>query len=167
MNKYLTNKEGVNPFEADRIVVCSYDFARRQERYLRLAHLDLVVLDEAHRLRNVYRPDNQTGYILKNALTGKKKILLTATPLQNSLLELYGLTSFIDKYAFGDLKSFKSRYKEPFRGRLRPTQKASSPSLPSHLTATSIGIYPIHIPYTYASRVFAECRGNRVVQSGY
>lgn len=40
----------------------------------------------------------------------KKKILLTATPLQNSLLELYGLTSFIDEYAFGDLKSFKSRY---------------------------------------------------------
>jgi len=43
-------------------------------------------------------------------LQKKKKILLTATPLQNSLLELYGLTSFIDEYAFGDLKSFKSRY---------------------------------------------------------
>lgn len=110
MNQYLTNKEGVNPFETDRIVVCSYDFARRQERYLRLAQLDLVVLDEAHRLRNVYRPDNQTGNVLRSALVGKKKILLTATPLQNSLLELYGLTSFIDEYAFGDLKSFKSRY---------------------------------------------------------
>lgn len=110
MNGYLASKEGVNPFESDRIVVCSYDFARRQERYLRLAQLDLVVLDEAHRLRNVYRPDNQTANILRNALAGKKKILLTATPLQNSLLELYGLTSFIDEYAFGDLKSFKSRY---------------------------------------------------------
>lgn len=110
MKEYLANKKEVNPFETDRIVVCSYDFARRQERYLRLAQLDLVVLDEAHRLRNVYRPDNQTGNILRNALAGKKKILLTATPLQNSLLELYGLTSFIDEYAFGDLKSFKSRY---------------------------------------------------------
>lgn len=110
MAQFLEQKAGVNPFESDRIVVCSYDFARRQERYLRLAQLDLVVLDEAHRLRNVYRPDNQTGNILRNALLGKKKILLTATPLQNSLLELYGLTSFIDEYAFGDLKSFKSRY---------------------------------------------------------
>lgn len=110
MNEYLAKERVVNPFETDRIVVCSYDFARRQERYLRLAQLDLVVLDEAHRLRNVYRPDNQTGNILRNALAGKKKILLTATPLQNSLLELYGLTSFIDEYAFGDLKSFKSRY---------------------------------------------------------
>lgn len=110
MAQFLEQKTGVNPFESDRIVVCSYDFARRQERYLRLAQLDLVVLDEAHRLRNVYRPDNQTGNILRNTLLGKKKILLTATPLQNSLLELYGLTSFIDEYAFGDLKSFKSRY---------------------------------------------------------
>mgnify|MGYP000559938442 FL=1 len=110
MDQLLANPEVVNPFETDRIVVCSYDFARRQERYLRLAQLDLVVLDEAHRLRNVYRPDNQTGNVLRNALAGKKKILLTATPLQNSLLELYGLTSFIDEYAFGDLKSFKSRY---------------------------------------------------------
>ena len=110
MDQLLANPEVVNPFETDRIVVCSYDFVRRQERYLRLAQLDLVVLDEAHRLRNVYRPDNQTGNILRSALVGKKKILLTATPLQNSLLELYGLTSFIDEYAFGDLKSFKSRY---------------------------------------------------------
>ncbi len=110
MSQYLDNHERGNPFEAERIVVCSYDFARRQERYLRLAHLDLVVLDEAHRLRNVYRPDNQTGNVLRSALAGKKKILLTATPLQNSLLELYGLASFVDEYAFGDLKSFKSRY---------------------------------------------------------
>lgn len=110
MAQFLEQKTGGNPFESDRIIVCSYDFARRQERYLRLAQLDLVVLDEAHRLRNVYRTDNQTGNILRNALLGKKKILLTATPLQNSLLELYGLTSFIDEYTFGDLKSFKSRY---------------------------------------------------------
>ncbi len=38
------------------------------------------------------------------------KILLTATPLQNSLLELYGLVSIIDDYSFGDLKSFKAQY---------------------------------------------------------
>ena len=110
MAQFLDEQRGINPFESDQIVICSYDFARRQSRYLRLANLDLVVLDEAHRLRNVYRPDNQTGNILREALQGKKKILLTATPLQNSLLELYGLTSFIDDYAFGDLKSFKSRY---------------------------------------------------------
>ena len=35
-------------------------------------------------------------------------MLLTATPLQNSLLELYGLVSIIDDYAFGDLPSFRA-----------------------------------------------------------
>ena len=36
------------------------------------------------------------------------KLLLTATPLQNSLLELYGLVSVIDDHAFGDIASFKA-----------------------------------------------------------
>ena len=75
MTQYLVNGESGNPFEADSIVVCSYGFARRQERYLRFAQLDLVVLDEAHRLRNAYRPDNQTGNILRTALASKPKIL--------------------------------------------------------------------------------------------
>ncbi|MCX6717305.1 MAG: helicase-related protein, partial [Candidatus Taylorbacteria bacterium] len=38
------------------------------------------------------------------------KLLLTATPLQNSLLELFGLTSIIDDHIFGDLNSFKANY---------------------------------------------------------
>jgi hypothetical protein len=47
-----------------------------------------VVIDEAHRLRNVYKPSNVIANTLKLALAGKHKLLLTATPLQNSLLEL-------------------------------------------------------------------------------
>jgi hypothetical protein len=71
---------------------------------------DLVVIDEAHRLRSVYRTDNKTGRALKRALANAPKILLTATPLQNSLMELYGLVSLIDDYAFGDAKSFRGQY---------------------------------------------------------
>ena len=47
---------------------------------------------------------------LKHALKDIPKLLLTATPLQNSLLELFGLVSFIDEYAFGDLKSFREQF---------------------------------------------------------
>ncbi len=61
-------------------------------------------MDEAHRLRNVYKPSNVIANTLKLALAGKHKLLLTATPLQNSLLELFGLVSFIDEHTFGDLK---------------------------------------------------------------
>ena len=69
-----------------------------------------MVIDEAHRLRNVYKAGNKIARVIKDALADAPKILLTATPLQNSLLELYGLVSIIDDYAFGDLKSFRAQY---------------------------------------------------------
>lgn len=101
-----------NPFQSneDTLVICSYHFARNKAEDVRSIPWDLVVIDEAHRLRNVYKPGNVIANTLKNALEGRPKILLTATPLQNSLLELYGLVSFIDEHAFGDLKSFRQQY---------------------------------------------------------
>ena len=100
----------LNPFQCDEIVICSYQFAKTKAPYLKQTDWDLVVIDEAHRLRNVYKPNNKISNTIKNALADRKKILLTATPLQNSILELYGLTTIIDDYAFGDLKSFKMQY---------------------------------------------------------
>jgi SNF2 family DNA or RNA helicase len=92
------------PFEVDdTIIICSYQFARAKAADVNTTHWDLVVIDEAHRLRNVYKPSNVIANTLKQALRDMPKLLLTATPLQNSLLELFGLASFIDEYAFGDL----------------------------------------------------------------
>jgi len=99
-----------NPFDQNGIFITSYHFARGKDIYIQKADWDLVIIDEAHRLRNVYKPGNKIANAIKNALTEKPKILLTATPLQNSLLELYGLVSIIDDYTFGDLKSFKNQY---------------------------------------------------------
>ena len=104
-------KKHDNPFiQSENIVICSYQFARAKEGAVSRANWDLVVIDEAHRLRNVYRKDNKIGNALKAALFETPKILLTATPLQNSLLELYGLVSLVDDYIFGDLRSFKEQY---------------------------------------------------------
>lgn len=100
----------LNPFNCGEIVICSYQFAKTKAPCLKQTDWDLVVIDEAHRLRNVYKPTNKISNTIKNALADSKKILLTATPLQNSILELYGLTTIIDDYAFGDLKSFKMQY---------------------------------------------------------
>ena len=100
----------LNPFSRDGIIICSYQFARSKAAYLKATPWDLVVIDEAHRLRNVYKPTNRIANTLKEALSKRKKILLTATPLQNSILELYGLVSIIDEFVFGDLKSFKSQF---------------------------------------------------------
>ena len=100
----------LNPFVQPGIVLCSYQFARTKEPYIRQVAWDLVVVDEAHRLRNVYKPSSRIALAIKNAIAPFPKVLLTATPLQNSLLELYGLVSIIDDFAFGDLNSFRARF---------------------------------------------------------
>ena len=100
----------LNPFQHDAVVLCSYQFARTKESYLRQTAWDLVVVDEAHRLRNVYKNSSKIAAAIKQAIAPFPKVLLTATPLQNTLLELYGLVSIIDEYAFGDLQSYRARF---------------------------------------------------------
>lgn len=108
-NKAIKQGEA-NPFIRNEIVICSYHFARSKEPYLRAVHWDLAVIDEAHRLRNVYKPSNKIANSIKKSIESAPKILLTATPLQNSLMELYGLVSIIDEYIFGDKKSFRNQF---------------------------------------------------------
>ncbi|MCD4779761.1 MAG: DEAD/DEAH box helicase family protein [Candidatus Omnitrophica bacterium] len=109
-NQYI--KDGnLNPFnQEEKIVICSYHFARSKSPYIQQTIWDLAVIDEAHRLRNVYKTSNKIAKEIKKSLMETPKLLLTATPLQNSLLELYGLVSIIDDHVFGDLSSFKVNY---------------------------------------------------------
>ena len=100
----------LNPFQQEAIILCSFQFTRAKESYLRQTPWALVVIDEAHRLRNVYKTSSKIAVAIKQAVAPFPKVLLTATPLQNSLLELYGLVSIIDDYAFGDLKSYRARF---------------------------------------------------------
>lgn len=119
-----------NPFEQADVVICSYHFAAARSDTLAMVAWDLVVMDEAHRVRNVYKKDNKIGRSLREALRGRRKLLLTATPLQNSLMELFGLVSFVDEHAFGDERSYRLRFGgaadmndarfEELRQRLRP-----------------------------------------------
>ena len=100
-----------NPFDnGEGLIFCSYRFARSKAEEVESTQWDLVVIDEAHRLRNVYKSSNKVAKKLKEVLQKRNKLLLTATPLQNSLLELYGLVSFIDERTFGDIKSFREQF---------------------------------------------------------
>lgn len=104
-------KERKSPFAASGPVICSYQFAKAKANDIKSVDWDLVVLDEAHRLRNVYKASNVIAKTLKDALARvHSKVLLTATPLQNSLLELYGLVSVIDDRVFGDVESFRAQF---------------------------------------------------------
>ena len=109
---YRKAQRGGNPapFLAERIVITSINFASAMQGDVRAVAWDLVVIDEAHKLRNAYRPSNHMGQRLRWALENRRKLLLTATPLQNSLLELFGLSTIIDDHLFGDVSSFRSQY---------------------------------------------------------
>jgi SNF2 family DNA or RNA helicase len=106
-------------------VVTSTHFASARASDIRPVQWDLVVIDEAHKLRNAYRPSNRMGQNIRWALEDRRKVLLTATPLQNSLVELYGISTIIDGHIFGDLPSFRSQFvnaggdMEDLRNRLR------------------------------------------------
>jgi hypothetical protein len=103
-------KQGKSPLNQKAIVILSYNYANRIREEIRAVGWDLVVIDEAHKLRNAYRESNKIGQGLRWATEGCRKLLLTATPLQNSLLELYGLSTLIDDHLFGDLNAFRSQY---------------------------------------------------------
>ena len=99
-----------NPFDTGGTVIASQPFAAQRAEDLARVPWDLAVVDEAHRLRNAWRPDHKTGQALRRALRRCPKLLLTATPLQNDLVELLGLTSFVDDALLGSEESFRLQY---------------------------------------------------------
>ncbi|MBC8503272.1 MAG: DEAD/DEAH box helicase family protein, partial [Chloroflexi bacterium] len=107
----LAVDEGMtNPFDRKDVVIVSTHFTSRYKEEIKRIGWDLAIVDEAHKLRNAYRPSNKMGKNIRWALEDCKKLLLTATPLQNSLLELFGLSTIIDERIFGDRDSFRSLY---------------------------------------------------------
>jgi DEAD/DEAH box helicase len=116
-NYNALRKSQANPFNQENIIICSYQFAKSKADDIQRIHWDLAVLDEAHRLRNVYKNGNIIARTLKEAMAHvHAKVLLTATPLQNTLLELYGLVSIIDDRVFADLDSFRAQFTANNRG---------------------------------------------------
>lgn len=108
--KKAKDSGNLNPFENKKIVITSIHFASCYAGDIKAINWDLVTIDEAHKLRNAYRQSNKMGQNVRWALEDRKKLLLTATPLQNSLLELYGLSTIIDEMIFGDLPSFRTQF---------------------------------------------------------
>ena len=117
-----------NPFDLkNKVIITSYHFAKKHEEELVKINWDVVVFDEAHIMRNVYRNPTWNAAAMKRIFKNTKKLLLTATPLQNSLLELYWLTSYIDEYVFWNLDSFKKQFSQPNRIQLDDLKQRLKP----------------------------------------
>lgn len=93
------------------IVITSYDFSSKLMKRYPKVKWDFIVIDEAHNMRNVFHGTKRARR-LYDCARNIPKILLTATPLQNSLTDLHGLASFIDDRIFGTEKAFNAQYSE-------------------------------------------------------
>lgn len=101
-HRKLADRQGV------MIVITSYDYSSKLMKRFPDVKWDFLIIDEAHNLRNLN--GTKRAKRLFGLSGGIPKILLTATPLQNSLMDLYGLVSFVDPRIFGSEEVFRQRY---------------------------------------------------------
>lgn len=105
------------PFTYDGVFIVSYHFVYTHLGLIGKQPWNAVIIDEAHRFRRVFkgRDASKMAYDIREIIKDKPKVLLTATPLQNSLDELYGIASFIDDKLLGSPYSFKTKFTQPIK----------------------------------------------------
>ena len=92
------------------VYICSYEFANTHTLDLSTPW-DLIVCDEAHRLRSYWKPQAKIAQSVAAICdSADKAVMLTATPLQNGLQELYGIVSVFDPAFFHSFEAFRERY---------------------------------------------------------
>ena len=113
----ILEKKGIDsPLDnSEKILITNEHFFNKYSKKIRSIAWDIIVIDEAHKLRNVWRPGKnqaQRAKLIRETIRPFKKILLTATPMQNNLMELYGLTSFIEDSILGTQESFQATFQK-------------------------------------------------------
>lgn len=91
------------------IMIISYESLVKQIEEVKAINFDIVVCDEGHKLKNV----NTHVASRLNELSCKKRIVLTGTPIQNNLEELFALVDFVNPGILGSYGEFKTRYENP------------------------------------------------------
>jgi len=105
-----TDADNTNAFLQDGLILTTYDFAAERVEDIVQIKWDITVFEEAHHLRRIYTGENKGAAAIRDAARDSYKLLLTATPMQNSILDIYGLINFIDDSIFPDEEAFYSRY---------------------------------------------------------
>jgi superfamily II DNA or RNA helicase len=99
------------------LVVTSYAIMRRDLEQLRALDFGLVVLDEAQHIKNRGSQNAQGAKMLR----ARHRLILTGTPLENSILDLWSLFDFLLPGYLGAAAAFRERYEAPLaRGEEAP-----------------------------------------------
>jgi SNF2 family DNA or RNA helicase len=111
-----------------RCLLTSYEVFRKQVDKLN-GYCDLLILDEGHRMKNQINKTFQC-FIQFNC---KRRIILTGTPLQNRLEELYACCDFINPGIFPNLNSFRKVFITPIVAGLKNTANREAQSLAKYI----------------------------------
>ena len=108
-------REDPEAFWSQNRIVASIATARRREHaeHLRARTFDIVIVDEAHHLRD----RSSQSWKLVDALNKRFLLLLSATPVQNDLIELYNLLTLLKPGIFKTQKEFRAAYMTPGKPR--------------------------------------------------
>lgn len=102
------SKEEMQPLVKFHVLLCSYEMAFIESALLHKLQWDCVVVDEGHRLRS----KESKLFSSLASLRARHRALLTGTPLQNRLEELFMLLHFLEPGKFRDLDGFQNEFGE-------------------------------------------------------
>lgn len=99
-----------NPFDRDAVILTTYDFLVLHQEEAKRVKWDITVFDEATFLSSVCNDGNKGAKTLKEIAEGSFKILLTGTPIEKNIMDVYGLMYFIDETVLPDPETYMKRY---------------------------------------------------------
>lgn len=102
--------ESTNAFEQDAVILTTYDFLVDYQIAAKKIGWDITVFDEANLLSSVCDEKGKEAKILKEIAEPSYKILLTGTPIEKNIMDLYGLMYFIDETVLPDAETYMRRY---------------------------------------------------------
>jgi SNF2 family DNA or RNA helicase len=104
--------DALTPMNGDKYtaVICSYEVMTRMQEALMTLEWDLITLDEGHSIKAPNSKRTRASHVLREHST--KKLLLTGSPIGNTMLDLYSQLEFLGKGASGftTWKAFKNFY---------------------------------------------------------
>lgn len=103
------NPEVLKELGPGQLLVTSYGLLHQEIEQLSAIHWQTIILDEAQVIKNAHTKRSQAAH----QLHGHIKIILTGTPIENRLSELWNLFRFINPGLFGSYESFSKRFVEP------------------------------------------------------
>lgn len=94
-----------------QVILTTYEYVIRERPLLAKFQYSHMIIDEGHRLKNA---NSKLSVTLKTYYRTKNRLILTGTPLQNNLPELWALLNFVLPKVFNSVKSFDEWFNTPF-----------------------------------------------------